>query len=1085
MGTTWLMVRRIRSRSGLLAVMATMTALVTLAVAGVQSYLAVAAVDGLRDAVDEAGEGARSAVLQTRQAEGAEAAGEQREIAQQAIAAALPADAQLHVDVRSVPQNLLDRDGSLVLGTDSDIAGHAAVIEGSWEGWEGEATREESESAFTGALHAGAAESLGVRVGDSLRLPGAAGADLELVITALWRPRDPEAWRWDNDPLRTGVDPLDEGTVGTMLVSAEALEHADTTPFARWTITATETALRQDTLEQWHSGLDRAQDALRDSGVTVRGQTMTGELATTLSEADEGLAAVRAATAIPLAVAVAVSLVALAQLARLVAVVRERETGVLLARGASRGQLRMLGAVEGLLTAVPGALLGAAVVLAALGGRDGFRLTPVLVTALLAASATFAVHVTVQARAAAHAARGGETGRVVRVAQPVLLVGGAGAAGYAMWHFRRTGSPLIPGSNDIDVISVVAPALAMFVLALLAAGAIGPLTALLARLGAARRALSPVLELRQVSRRITVGAVPVVLVAMAAAVVTLVASYTGTWQSMRTSSAQVLAGADVRVELGSGRISAGRAQPEVSGIAGLPSVSSAAPVLRAPLAAEDEEGAAGMLVALPVDDLDVLRAPLASIGPEAAATALNGQGITAVPLPGGAGMLEFELRGQAQSELQHAHPGQREVTARVWLRDEGGQLHLAESEGSLELIAADSSIVREVEGSTGQLEGRETIVELDGVGEEVTSTLSVELPELAGAEIVALDLQVEVGAEATSFELSIDALRAAGQDLLDGSEAWTLRTPFAVNEGEAMTSDPAGHLAASGTLSAPMVAVGGGSLAPPTIRNALPAVPLRFFPGEPAHYVPVLATPGLPLTETGTRMRVAGVPVELRPVDRLELVPGAPSGAAALSDLATVHEVLLSRSDSIPATSEIWAEAAHDPAVTAAEVQRHAGAGYTVLAAGDGSADGISRPALGAYWAAAAAAILLALPAVGAVVLTQLEARRGEVVVLRAAGAGSSHQARSRRREILGLTLTAVVTGAAAGLLVSAAIVVPLVRSTTPDVSAAVPMSMQVSAAPALAVLGGIALLLMVMGRWYGRAVRRQALDTTWREEVR
>lgn len=78
-----------------------------------------------------------------------------------------------------------------------------------------------------------------------------------------------------------------------------------------------------------------------------------------------------------------------------------------------------------------------------------------------------------------------------------------------------------------------------------------------------------------------------------------------------------------------------------------------------------------------------------------------------------------------------------------------------------------------------------------------------------------------------------------------------------------------------------------------------------------------------------------------------------------------------------------------------------------------------------------------------------------------------------------------MVTGAAAGLLVSAAIVVPLVRSTTPDVSAAVPMSMQVSAAPALAVLGGIALLLMVMGRWYGRAVRRQALDTTWREEVR
>ncbi|MDX5399886.1 MAG: hypothetical protein LPK92_09225, partial [Actinomycetes bacterium] len=186
----------------------------------------------------------------------------------------------------------------------------------------------------------------------------------------------------------------------------------------------------------------------------------------------------------------------------------------------------------------------------------------------------------------------------------------------------------------------------------------------------------------------------------------------------------------------------------------------------------------------------------------------------------------------------------------------------------------------------------------------------------------------------------------------------------------------------------------------------------------------------------------------------------------------------------VPAIDELWLATA-TPDEVAARLAERLGPRVTVEVASSGAPDPVSAPARTAFWAAVASALLLVLPAVGAVALAQATARRGEVVVLRAVGVGATQQARSRRNELLGLVLGAVAAGIAAGVAVALLVVVDLVRATTPQVSRAVPVEVAWDLPLGAAFLGALLAVLLAAATWYGRRVRAQALDTTWREEIR
>src|SRR5690606_10159340 len=104
---------------------------------------------------------------------------------------------------------------------------------------------------------------------------------------------------------------------------------------------------------------------------------------------------------------------------------------------------------------------------------------------------------------------------------------------------------------------------------------------------------------------------------------------------------------------------------------------------------------------------------------------------------------------------------------------------------------------------------------------------------------------------------------------------------------------------------------------------------------------------------------------------------------------------------------------------------------------------------------------------------------------LRAVGVGAAQQGRSRTRELLGLELGAVLAGVLAGWLLSRIIMVPLIRSTAPQVSPAVPLGLTYDWLPGIAMVAVIALVVATVALWYGARVRSQARDTTWREEIR
>lgn len=222
------------------------------------------------------------------------------------------------------------------------------------------------------------------------------------------------------------------------------------------------------------------------------------------------------------------------------------------------------------------------------------------------------------------------------------------------------------------------------------------------------------------------------------------------------------------------------------------------------------------------------------------------------------------------------------------------------------------------------------------------------------------------------------------------------------------------------------------------------------------------------------------VPVEV--VAITESIPGLTSPMGLLVDSGAWSASRAAHLDELVPPTELWGSLDGDPAAARDATLALPGVASVLIA--ENPTDAAAAPAAQAFWIAAASALVLAMTGLAAATATQLTHRRPEVAVLRALGMTPGAQGRSRAWEIGGILALATAAGIAAGWLAGWLIVDPVIRSSSAD-DVAFPTHLTLDAGPWLILLGLGAAAVAVILALLARAVRRQALDNEYREEVR
>lgn len=411
-----------------------------------------------------------------------------------------------------------------------DFADRAEVVEGALP----DSTREV-------AVQADAAVRLMLEVGDEVLVDG-----VGFTVVGTWRARDFLDPRWYGSPIV-----LDGGSdeLGPFVIEEKAWDRLDRKPFAVWTVLPDVSLIDSQNIgvigDRWgqvREGWRGEVDGLQTLGVQNR-------LVQTLRELQSRLDGLRAVEPVIFSLLGAAALVGVAELARLLSAIRQRENLLLWARGVDSAGVGRRTAIDVAVAGGVGAALGLTVALVAAiasgveatvgGSTIGVWMLALSVIAAGAAIAAF------------HAVRSGvpRLDRVPPRAGSRLALHGAVvlalvAATVSVWQLRLYGSPVTPSANGgaaLDPTAVLAPALALAALVL----SLVQLFPLLARLNERRvrgARVVPQLAARGVSRRLALLTAPLVLVALAAATLTYAASYSATWNDAFTQTTQLRVG---------------------------------------------------------------------------------------------------------------------------------------------------------------------------------------------------------------------------------------------------------------------------------------------------------------------------------------------------------------------------------------------------------------------------------------------------------------------------------------------------------------------------------------------------------------
>lgn len=1102
MSSLRLIVRRALAGAGLLLTILALVTATTAIIAGTVGYSRAAATVAARQALTGADDPTQAGLrVQTRQAQDPRSQDDStRGLIAEAFA---PAPVVVQRSLASEPRAVPEREEKLqvVAGTalspeDPAFADRVDVIDGDWPTTGG--------TPMQGALHTGAATRWDLAVGDTLDVGGQ-----EVQITALWRPVDARAADWLGDPLLAAGGTQD--LVGPLIVDPSEIARFSDPPFVQWTILPDADQLQPDDLAPLADTAATLKATLDTDAVAVRGLTVEGDLAPTAERAAGNLATARALNVVPLIVLFGVCVIAVLQLARLLAAARTGELEVLLARGASRRQVIGWTALEALAVAVVAAALGIALALAVLRAVPaGAAQTPgVLVLGVLTGAAVLAglLAVTVlQVRQVAGRRVSDRSGRTRAVAALASMVLVPGVAALAWWQLRRYGSPLVTtagGELRTDLVAGAAPALLLGAVAVVALALLGPLTRVLERLTRPGRRMVAHLSATQVSRRLVVYAVPVVLVVLAVGATTLSGLYAATSADLRTRLGALGQGADVRTTLQTRPVAGQAGQiAELPPLAGVEGVQAVAPVWSTTTDVRDTET---VLLAAPMEVLDqVAIVPDGAADPGELSDLLTAAPTGAAPvvIPAGTGSLEVDAELDVSVDRESLVRLSQDVTRDARRLEEEGYFSAAESfeQAQLNVLGitgqtrlAVSLLVRDPGSGVvqrvvaGSLPPGVDITQTDQDAVRITpassrSTVSIPVPADTPLQVVGIDIDRLQPFLDLTYQVDVAVVVGGKRLPTPGTaNAWRVQLP-AGDPLPRLQPDPDGGLSATdstGELSARELAPG----------EAGARIPLRALPAT-SEPLPLALTQ--PLAEAnnlavGSAVDIEAygydVPAEVAAV--VEAVPGTPSPDVALIDVGTLSTVLLAEGadDVLPDPSEIWVRGA-DPPALAESVAQVPGIASATTAAPVPVTDAAAAVRL-VFWVAAGGSVLLAATGIAAVAATLLSARRPEVAVLRALGMPAGAQARARVTELAGVVVAATALGLLAGWLVGWAVVPELARSTTARGQASLPASLSLETGPWLLLLALGALAVGTVLTVLARLVRRQGLDATYREEIR
>lgn len=825
------------------------------------------------------------------------------------------------------------------------------------------------------AVQADAAALIGLEVGDEVLLN-----DVLFTVSGTWRALDPLDPRWYGDEI---VATGGEARLGPFVIDESGWSQFGSPPVAIWTLApASLNEITATNFESVISAWDRAQDAWRGTVSEYETIAIQRRLARTLDEFAVRIDGLRAIEPVAFVLMAGSALVALSQVIQLLVATRERESELFWARGQSPvGVARRL-TLEVAVAALLGAVLGGAAVI---GGMIGLgqsaSLTGIRSNALAVPSIVVGGAILVAAIVAYRSAlsvstptRGGRAeGRVRRVAIPGVIALVSIAAVLSVWQLRLYGSPLTPsadGSSSIDPIAVAAPALALVAVVLIGLAVFPALVRVYDRrtsAGGVRAHLSARTLVRDARRVVA----PLVVVALAVGSATVAATFSATWSTAFDRSAELHAGADLRVSSRFSPLSA--AQREAVGRTD--GVQIVAPVDVQTLSVGTVTGTT--LAATPGAVRELITTAGGTFSPEDAASAI------ALEQPGpviAEGTESVTVRVEA---LGFVEP----PTLGAWIADELGGLHpvtFGEPEEEPEGVLAYTA-------------------PLDG---EVGTLLAFDV-----------GLPVQDVENRPSFRLlELVAATSAGEDTQKLDQFWVVDTLRSQLYPPIMFADGSGFTLDFGLPSVRMTAAIDGTavdqLRPEVLVSQRLATLLELKEGDLIAFS---------IRDGVERINafVAGI---------VPAIPGARTGSAVLMDLAVNNHLQL-RTERVPGqTTDLWVST-DDPEKVREEIRPALPANTRI----DTSADLVGRQVLGAasiaLWGAAVCCLLIAIVAVSSASQSRVRWGRNDIASLRAVGLGARDQSAVLLREFGVVLGAATVIGFVAGAVVSVLTVPELARA--------------------------------------------------------
>jgi ABC-type antimicrobial peptide transport system permease subunit len=954
------------------------------------------------------------------------------------------------------------------------------------------------------ALPAAGASRLHLKLGSVLKgAPTSGGATISLQVTGLFRPKNPASLYWRLDLLPAsgisaqsanvtsigGTTAVTSVSYGPAAVNPAAFGGALTAGQASWTVLPRAPVMARGNVGAFATNTSQAVSQL--SLALPEGLKVTSDLPGLLAGIASTIVLARSLFAIGALELLLVAGAGLVLAARLLASLREEESALLRARGATRWQVVrpvlaeavVVGAVAGL----AGVLLGTSLtgVLARLGGMSLESYSGVTPLAWLSALVVLVLCAAVMAwpalRALSPGAARRRRGRQARLAG-IAWAGGdlavVALAAVAVWQLHGYSAVAHPatGSLGIDPVVAVAPALALAGVALIPLRGL-PLLARLADKATDReRRLAAAMVSWQIARRPIRQAGPVLLVVVATAASTLALAGYASWQRSAADQAAFAVGSDVQVDsstvLSSGAAAAIAQAPGVTAAtpASVLSITSAsqAAARQPSLTAPPSSGAStiiGQMIALDASTAGktiLLRSDLSPLPLSTLWQRIIPRHLPGLTLPGQPGRLEILATLATLGTAGHGIAGLSPVTISAEVQEADGNTYGIPADGSLPFDGRPHSLVFTLPGP-GQ-----AIYPLRLLGLELNYPLPPFNPATPSGPDASLIIR--------SLAVAATASGPLGRPFADGAAvAWQGRgsSPFVPTgppspyggtppAGGAPPSFLSGNGAPGGaeqfTLStgqAPSLQVMQDvGLAPGAAAGQITLM------AQPSQIVPVIATAGyLAANHLGigstTPISLNGYPVTVQIVASVARFPTVlGQNQALIADLPEIDNVLTSTNAPPLPVTRVWLSTAGGrlPRLPAS-------LGLTVTDRASQQAALLGNPLLKAprqaMLAIGLAAVLLGMLGFSVGIAASVRSRRTLSAVFAALGVGKNAQAGLLCLEQCALSLPAAAVGLLAGIGL-AELIVPAITLTT---GAAVPVPSALAVVP----LGPAAALAFVI----------------------